>query len=425
MNLIKKGTTLKRLGAVLILLLSIAACGEDKGAASANNDGNNGEPLPEREVITVEGDLRAQYVGGGPPSVCDWGDGRVVVNLRIRDRKGEEDSRVVLPNAENLDGERVDTLLVDEALTLEAGSRLVVPRFDGTYCGASEEDECPKLYECSNTTFCEREIPFSVVPGSVRFVPSRVSFENLSVAILIDESKYIGEGDTAQDPGDDRHFAAKAFIDALQERFPGVEVAVYAFGGDGAEGVRREQGYTRILEPVKELVTELGGTEGGERPMWDAMKIAKQDLVDGGRNNAVLAVITGGGDTSSDTSAAEVTEQLGDTPVFFVHLGGIVSGNATLPNDELITMACQTGGNYYYELSTALLRKSVVYIADIIDGVWTFEIEAEGLAIEPDKFTTLAATMRLSVEGLDFEQTLEFEGGAQGNFGNRLFLPYR
>ena len=99
--------------------------------------------------------------------------------------------------------------------------------------------------------------------------------------------------------------------------------------------------------------------------------------------------------------------------------------NGTLPADELITLACHTGGNYYYELSTALLRKSVVYIADIIDGVWSLEIEAEGLAIEPDKFTTLAATMNLQVEGLHFEQTLEFEGGAQGNFGNRLFLPYR
>ncbi len=416
---------MKRLAPVLFLALLAAACGEDKGAASSNNDGNNGEPLPEREVITVEGDLRAQFVGGGPPSVCDWGDGRVVVNLRIRDRAGDDDSRVVLPNAENLDGDRVDSLLVDEAIALEAGTRLVVPRFDGTYCGATEDEECPKLYECSNTTFCEREIPFSIVPGSVRFVPSRVSFEDLSVAILIDESKYIGEGDDAQDPGDDRHFAAKAFIDALQTRFPGVEVAVYAFGGDGADGVRREQGYTRILEPVKELVTTLGGAEGGERPMYDAMKIAADDLAAGGRDNAVLAVITGGADTSSATTVDAVTEQLGNTPVFFVHLGGIVSANGTLPEDELISIACQTGGNYYYELSTALLRKSVVYIADIIDGVWTLEIEAEGLAIEPDNFTTLAATMNISVEGLEFEQTLEFEGGAQGNFGNRLFLPYR
>ena len=415
---------MRRLAAVTFILLC-AACSDDKSAGAANNgDANNGDPLPEREVITVDGDLRAQYVGGGPPSVCDWGDGRVVVNLRIRDRAGEDGSRVVLPNAENFDGQRVDTLLVDEALVLEEGTRLVVPRFDGTYCGATDE-ECPKLYECSNTTFCERPIPFSIVPGSVRFVPSRVSFEGLSVAILLDESKYIGEGDDAQDPGDDRHFAAKSLISALQERFPGVQVAVYAFGGDGADGVRREQGYTRILEPVKELVVQLGGSEGGERPMYDAMKIAADDLRADGRDNAVLAVITGGADTSSATTVDELTDHLGATPVFFVHLGGIVSANGTLPADDLITLACQTGGNYYYELSTALLRKSVVYIADIIDGVWTFEIEAEGLAIEPDKFTTLAATMNLRVEGLDFEQTLEFEGGAQGNFGNRLFLPYR
>jgi hypothetical protein len=308
---------------------------------------------------------------------------------------------------------------------LEEGSRLVVPRFDGSICGATEEEECPKLYSCANTTFCERAIPFSIVPGTVRFVPSRVNFEGLSVAILIDESKFIGEGPGAQDPGDDRHFAAKAFIEALQVRFPGVEVAVYAFGGDGEDGVRREQGYTRILEPVKDLVLSLGGTEGGERPMYDAMVIAARDLRADGRTNSVLAVITGGPDTSSASSADDVVRELSETPVFFVHLGGIVSGNGTLPADELINIACRTTGNYYYELSTALLRKSVVYIADIIDGVWTLEIEAEGLAIEFDNFTTLAATMNIEVAELGFVQTLEFEGGAQGNFGNRLFLPYR
>ncbi len=411
------------LGWSLVLCVVLGACGDDgTGSGSAGN--NDIGPLPERDVIEVQGRLEAEFVGAGPPSVCDWGDGRVVVNLRVRDRADdEENSRVVLPNAESENGTRMDALLVDSSISLDEDSRLVVPRFDGTVCGA-EDVECPDGYTCANTNFCERPASFTIAPGSVRFVPNRVSFQNLSVAVLIDESAAMGVGDDSQDPAGDRHFAAKAFIEALAPRFPGVEVALYTFGGEGTEGVKRVIDYTQDYTFLAGTATTLEPS-GGDRPLFDAMGQAADDLRSAGRRNSVVVVITGGPDTSSELRIADVDEKLAGLPVFVVHLGGVVSANGTLPDDELIRMTCRLGGNYYYELQSSLLRKSVVFIADIIDGVWQVELEAAGLQIDPKAFTTLSATMRLNVPALNLTQTLEFEGGAQGFFGERLFVPYR
>jgi len=404
------------------LCLCLCACDDPVGGVASGGDGD--EPIPERDVITVDGQIKAEFVGAGPPSICDWGDGRVVVNLRIKDRAGDEDtSRVVLPNAVSANGQRVDELLVDGAISLDADSRLVVPRFDTQVCGA-EMSDCPDEYECANTTFCERAANFSVALDSVKFVPNRVSFRNLSVALIIDESEDMGVGDQAQDPAGDRHFAAKAFLEKLTERFPDVEVGLYTFGGEGRQGVSQVIGYTKDYDLISETLLGLEAS-GGDRPLFDAMLTASEHLKLTDRDNAVMVVITGGPDEGSTADVAQLDEELVDTPVFFVHLGGVSSQNQTLPDDELIRLACRLGGNYYYELQSSLLRKSVVFIADIIDGVWTVEVEAAGLLIDPKAFTTLSATMRMDLPELGFSQTLEFEGGAQGFFGNRLFLPYR
>ncbi len=413
-----------RIGVACVLVAVAASVGCGDEGAGAGRAGDPGVPLPERDVIQVEGRLEAEFVGAGPPSICDWGDGRVVINMRIRDRADDaENARVVLPNAVSGAGRRVDELLVDNAMSLDVDSRLVVPRFDSVVCGGPAS-ECPEGFECSNTTFCERPASFTIAPGSVRFVPNRVSFKDLSVALLIDESAQIGMGETAQDPAGDRHFAAKAFLEKLAPRFPGVEVALYTFGGDGLSGVQQVVGYTQDYGLLAETVVGLEPS-GGERPLFDAMSTAAEHLALDGRQNAVVVVITGGPDTGSEAQIGDLDERLAGVPVFFVHLGAASSPNQTLPDDELIRLSCRLGGNYYYELQSSLLRKSVVFIADIIDGVWTVEVEAAGLRIDTKAFTTLAATLRLNAPDLGFSQTLEFEGGAQGFFGNRLFLPYR
>ena len=408
----------------VLLAVALIAQGCDDPVSGVGAGDDDDGPLPERDVIQVDGQLEAEFVGAGPPSICDWGDGRVVVNLRIKDRaENDAESRVVLPNAVSVEGRRVDELMVDDALNLDGDSRLVVPRFNTQVCGAEEVD-CPEDYTCANTTFCERPASFTIAPGSVKFVPNRVSFRNLSVALLIDESSSIGEGMNAQDPAGDRHFAAKAFLEKLGVRFPDVEVALYTFGGEGRQGVSQVIGYTKDLNLISGTVVGMAPM-GGNRPLYDAMLTASEHLEQSGRTNSVMVVITGGPDDSSEALVRDLDERIIDTPAFFVHLGGVASMNQTLPDDELIRLSCRLGGNYYYELQSSLLRKSVVFIADIIDGVWTVEVEAAGLRIDPKAFTTLSATLRIDISELAFGQTLEFEGGAQGFFGNRLFLPYR
>lgn len=426
-----RGAVFVRRGGVALLCgvalsLALLGCGDDGGgggAASGDGGGGNDGPRPERDVIQVAAPLKAEFVGAGPPSVCDWGDGRVVINLRIRDRTDREDSRVVLPNAETVDGVRMDELFNDGFISLDEDTSLVEPRFDGSVCGEAGA-ECPDGYTCANTRLCERPASFSVVPGSVRFVPSRVSFIGLSVALLIDESAAIGVGDGAQDAAGDRHFAARAFLESLSERFPAVEVGLYTFGGEGTAGVEQVIDFTQDTTFVAGTLDSLEASDGG-RPLFDAMDTAATDLAADGRSNSILVVVTGGPDTSSALKIRDMDDRLADVPVFVVHLGGVQTENGTLPDDELIRLSCRLGGNYYYELQTDDLRKSTVLVADIIDGVWQVELEAAGLRIDPKAFTTLSATMRLSSPGLNFNQVLEFEGGGAGNFGNRLFIPYR